>query len=78
MSGLKINVDKTKAIWIGSMAKSNLKLCREYKLDWDQGPVKILGVTFTPEVFNIWDQNSTVILKPEDQWSCKRSPDILA
>ena len=63
MSGLKINVDKTKAIWIGSMAKSNLKLCKEYKLDWDQGPVKILGVTFTPEVFNIWDQNSTEILK---------------
>ena len=63
MSGLKINVDKTKAIWIGSMTKSNLKLCKEYKLDWDQGPVKILGVTFTPEVFNIWDQNSTEILK---------------
>ena len=27
MSGLKINVDKTKAIWIGSMTKSNRKLC---------------------------------------------------
>ena len=31
MSGLKINVDKTKAIWIGSMTKSNRKLCQEYK-----------------------------------------------
>ena len=50
MSGLKINVDKTKAIWIGSMTKSNLKLCKEYELDWNQGPIKILGVTFTPEV----------------------------
>ena len=63
MSGLKSNVDKTKAIWIGSMAKSNLKLCKEYKLDWDQGPIKILGVTFTPEVFNIWDHNSAEILR---------------
>ena len=63
MSGLKINVDKTKAIWIGSMAKSNLKLCKEYKLDWDQGPIKSLGVTFTREVFNIWDHNSAEILR---------------
>ena len=30
MSGLKINVDKTRAIWIGSMAKSNKKLCKEF------------------------------------------------
>ena len=30
MSGLKINVDKTKAIWIGSMTKSYRKLCQEY------------------------------------------------
>ena len=61
MSGLKINIDKTKAIWIGSMTKSNRKLCQEYKLDWDQKPIKILGVTFTPEVFNMWDYNSPEI-----------------
>ena len=63
MSGLKINVDKTKAIWIGSMTKSNLKLCKEYELDWNQGPIKILGVTFTPEVFNIWDHNSAELIR---------------
>ena len=33
VSGLKINVDKTKASWIGSMTKSNRRLCQEYKLD---------------------------------------------
>ena len=63
MSGLKINVDKTKAVWIGSMTKSNCKLCQEYKLDWDQKPIKILGVTFTPEVFNMWDYNAPEIFQ---------------
>ena len=45
-SGLQINVEKTRAIWIGSMNKSNRKMCEDYKLDWNQGPFKILGVTF--------------------------------
>lgn len=63
MSGLKINVEKTKAIWIGSMNKSDHKLCLEYNLDWNQEPSKILGMTFTPEVFDIWDQNATGVLK---------------
>ena len=63
MSGLKLNSDKTKAIWIGSMNKSNRRLCKEYKLDWNQEPFKILGVTFTPEVFDKWDKNATDILK---------------
>lgn len=58
MSGLKINIDKTKAIWIGSMSKSNRKLCQKHGLDWDQKPIKILGVTFTPEVYNMWDYNA--------------------
>lgn len=76
ISGLKINVDKTKAIWIGSMSRSNNKLCKEYKLDWDQGPFRILGVTFTPEVFDIWDHNSTDIIKKIEHtlknWSKRR------
>ena len=57
MSGLKINVDKTKALWIGAMGKSEKRLCNEYNLDWEQKPLKILGVTFTSEVFDVWDHN---------------------
>ena len=76
MSGLKINVDKTRAFWIGSMTKSNLKLCKEYKLDWDQRPIKILGVTFTSEVFNIWDHNSVELVRKVEttlqNWSKRR------
>ena len=41
MSGLKINVEKTRAIRIGSLSHSNRQLCREYKLDWSQGAFKI-------------------------------------
>ena len=41
MSGLKINTGKkTKALWIGSMSRSNIKLRHDYNLDWDQGPIK--------------------------------------
>ena len=34
LSGLKINMEKTKAVWIGSMINSNLRLCSKYNLDW--------------------------------------------
>ena len=61
MSGLKINVEKTRAIWIGSLNHSNRQLCKEYKLDWSQGSFKILGVNFTAEVFDIWDVNTEQI-----------------
>ena len=27
----------------------------QYQLDWDQGPIRILGVNFTPEVFDMWE-----------------------
>ena len=46
MSGLKINVDKTRALWIGSSCGSLETLCEEFALDWSQDPLKILGVTF--------------------------------
>lgn len=76
MSGLKINIDKTRAVWIGSMNKSNLTLCKEYKLDWDQKPIKILGVTFTPEVFDIWEHNGPDILQKVEKiltsWSKRK------
>ena len=42
MSGLKINVDKTRALWIGSSCGSSGKMCEEYALDWSQKPFKNL------------------------------------
>ena len=43
------------------MNKSNRILCNDFKLDWNQGPFKIHGVTFTAELFDIWDKNTTDI-----------------
>ena len=76
MSGLKINVEKTKAIWIGSISNSPTRLCHNYTLDWTQGPFKILGVTFSTEIYNIWDLNSIDIIKKVEcvckQWSKRK------
>ena len=66
MSGLKINVEKTRAIWIGSLNNSNRQICREYNLDLTQGPFKTLGVTFTVEVYNTWDVNIDEIYSKTD------------
>ena len=62
MSGLKINIEKTKAIWIGVLSNSERKMCGDFQLDWTQGPFKILGVNFATEVYNIWDLNTNDIL----------------
>ena len=36
MSGLSVNEDKTKAIWIDSVSRSDLRLCRDYNFHWEQ------------------------------------------
>lgn len=69
MSGLKINVEKTKAIWIGSLSYSNRQI-------WTQGPFKVLGETFTAEIYNIWNVDTNgVLTKIENicnQWSKRK------
>ena len=42
MSGLNINVDKAKALWIGSSCGSLETQCEEFALDWSQNPLKNL------------------------------------
>ena len=53
ISGLKINEEKTRAIWIGSLRNSTQRLCQEYRLDWNQGPFSALGITFSTSVLDI-------------------------
>ena len=76
LSGSKMNEEKTRAIWIGAKSNSNDKLCKDYKLVWTQGPVKILGVTFTTNVYDIWTFNSVEILNKVKsmlkQWSKRK------
>ena len=62
MSCLKINVDKTKAIWIGTKQFSDKKLCSDYNLDWSKRPFKVLGVAFSSNVGNIWNLNTNETL----------------
>lgn len=42
ISGLKVNVEKTRVIWIGSSVGSPIKLCQHVKLDWTQSNFKVL------------------------------------
>ena len=46
---------KRKLYGLGQCGILKKKMCKEYNLDWEQKPLKILGVTFTGEVFDIWN-----------------------
>ena len=53
MSGLNINVDKTKAVWIGSRRNSKLRFMPEINLHWNPVTVTVLGVVFSTDVLEI-------------------------
>ena len=60
LSGLKINMEKTKAVWIGSMINSNLRLCSKYNLDWViSGSFNVLGINMNADLSDIWEINLT-------------------
>ena len=44
ISGLRLNNEKTEALWIGSKRNCDLKLCQEKKFKWQKEKVKALGV----------------------------------
>jgi len=47
MSGLKINIDKTVAVWIGSLKNRNTKICNHLKINWSfNGTFDFLGLFF--------------------------------
>ncbi len=53
MFGLNINVDKTKAVWIGSWSNSKLRFMPEINLDWNPVIFTVLGVVFSTDVLEI-------------------------
>ena len=57
VSGLCINVDNTRAVWIGSMRNSGLVMCPEFNVKWDNGPFKLLGVTLSVNLETVFDLN---------------------
>ena len=58
LSGLKINFDKTKIIWIGSMRESDRRFCKENNLDWKK-EFKALGIKFNNNLEDIENLNFT-------------------
>jgi hypothetical protein len=55
ISGLKINLTKCKAVWIGKHRFSNMKMCPEQKLEWTN-QFRLLGVDFDSDLA-IMDNN---------------------
>lgn len=58
VSGLKINLEKTQAIWIGARRGCGLELLPEKKLLWNhQGAFKLLGIKYNFQKTNIFEDN---------------------
>ena len=53
ISGLKVNSEKTKLIWIGSKKHSKEKLRSTAQLQWIDTEFSILGITFSTDLHNI-------------------------
>ena len=64
LSGLKISVSKTKAIWFGSASNSNQKLCPELELKWVK-TFELLGINFDNNLANMNSNFEDKILKIE-------------
>ena len=54
LSGLKINLGKCNAVWIGSKANSPEKLCRNLNLIWTN-TFRLLGIDFTGDIVGMND-----------------------
>lgn len=72
-SGLKPNITKTKALWIGSKVNSTNTLCNETGLQWIEEPFTVLGITFTADLKNIihlnFDKCLQCVRKEIQSWS---------
>ena len=71
LSGLKISVSKTKAVWFGSAHDSNLKLCPELELKWVK-QFELLGINFDNNLESMcrnFDQKIGKIEKLLSHWS---------
>ena len=52
LSGLKISVSKTKAIWFGSGSSNTFQICPDLNLDWDSS-FKLLGIDFKNDLIGM-------------------------
>ena len=57
ISGLKVNFEKTKLVWIGSMKYSTRSIKTIWKLAWGEIQFKMLGITFHVNLRNMVNIN---------------------
>ena len=60
IAGLKINLEKTNVIWIGSKKHSQDKICVKWGLKWGSSTFKLLGIPFSVDL----DQMIVLNYKP--------------
>ena len=66
LSGLKMNCEKSKLIWIGSEEASQRILNVSHKLHWGDTQFSLLGIQFSCDLTNLPNQNfQNVLLKPK-------------
>lgn len=53
ISGLCINIEKTKVVWIGAKKGSTLRLCEDENLSWEADTFTVLGVKFSKQTWRI-------------------------
>lgn len=47
ISGLRLNISKSQAIWLGSKSGSAETLCNDLKIKWGNSNFKLLEIVFT-------------------------------
>ena len=57
ISGLKINIEKTKAVWIGSLKDKRDGICQYLDITWESETFTLLGVTFSKYLTDMADIN---------------------
>ena len=75
MSGLNINLEKTKIIWFGCPRPPETKYMQQMDFEWNPELFSILGVEFSTELLNITDNNIkakwTIIQRELKHWASR-------
>ena len=69
-----MNIDKTKAAWLGSKSNSTATMCSGRKLNWlTNEPFVVLGITFSTDLYKIpnlnYNKKKLEEIKLLDCWS---------
>jgi hypothetical protein len=59
LSGLKINIDNTKVVWIGNNIYSSDTMCVKWGLEWGSTTFTLLGLHFSVNIDEIEKLNYT-------------------